>query len=91
MIGSGCPPDAATVRIWMKTAGGPRGWRVAAGLNGFMSSERVHKQRYPIWEVLDFCRTEGFDGVELVQGWPMGDYPPVADTRRYVRYGSRNE
>jgi sugar phosphate isomerase/epimerase len=74
--------DAAGVRTRMEAAGGSRGWRIAAGLNGFMSSERMHKKHYPIWEVLDFCQKEGFEGVELTQGWPMGDYPPVADTRR---------
>ena len=76
------PLDAGTIRERMKAAGGPRGWRTAVGLNGFMSSEQVHKKRYPIWEVLDFCQTEGFEGVELVQGWPMGAYPPAADARR---------
>lgn len=76
------PADAPSVRAWMKAASGPRGWRIAAGLNGFMSSEQVHKRRYPIWEVLDFLQREGFEGVELVQGWPMGEYPPAADARR---------
>jgi len=86
--------DAADVARRMKAAGGPRGWRVAVGLNGFMSSEQVHKKRYPIWEVLDFCQQEGFEGVELVQGWPAGEYPAADDRRRvdalrglYERYG----
>lgn len=52
-----------------------RRWRVALGLNGFMSSEARFKQRYPIWEVLQFAQREGFEGVELVDGWPQGPYP----------------
>src|SRR5687767_2850396 len=74
--------DADSVKRRMIEAGGPLGWRIGAGLNGFMSSEKVHKQSYPIWEVLEFCEKEGFDGIELVQGWPMGNYPSVADTRK---------
>ncbi len=74
--------DAASVKAAMADAGGRRGWRIGAGLNGFMSSEKIHKQHYPIWEVLEFCSQEGFDGVELVQGWPMGNYPSVDDARR---------
>ncbi len=82
------------VRDWMTQAGGLRGWRIGAGLNGFMSSSFDHKKTYPIWEVLDFCRKEGFDGVELVAGWPMGGYPRPDDAKRidalkglYERYG----
>src|SRR5688572_20948244 len=74
--------NADSVKQRMTEAGGPRGWRIGAGLNGFMSSENVHKQSYPIWEVLEFCEKEGFDGIELVQGWPMGNYPAAGDTRR---------
>jgi sugar phosphate isomerase/epimerase len=74
--------DADSVKQRMTDAGGLRGWRIGAGLNGFMSSEKVHKQSYPIWEVLDFCEKEGFEGIELVQGWPMGNYPAVSDTRK---------
>jgi sugar phosphate isomerase/epimerase len=84
------------VSEWMRRAGGPRGWRIGAGLNGFMSSSSQYKRTYPIWEILDFCRIEGFDGVELVPGWPQGDYPSPDDTKRiealkglYERYGLR--
>ncbi len=52
-----------------------RRWRVAFGLNGFMSSEAQWKQRFPIWEVLEFAQREGFDGIELADGWPQGPYP----------------
>ena len=81
------------VSAWMKKAGGPRGWRIAAGLNGFMSSSSKFKKTYPIWEVLDFARREGFEGIELVQGWPQGGYPGSGETARvqalrdlYTRY-----
>ena len=40
-----------------------------------MSSARKYGKTYPIWEVLDYAARAGFDGVELVQGWPMGNYP----------------
>ena len=50
-------------------------WRAAFGLNGFMSSSRRYKQSFPIEEVLAFGHKEGFDGVELVNGWPKGPYP----------------
>lgn len=98
-VGAGVEPASATTRSGsiterLRSAGGPRGWRIAAGLNGFMSSEQVHKQRYPIWEVLDFCRREGFEGIELVQGWPSGAYPAADEKQRiaalkdlYDRYG----
>jgi len=82
------------VADWMGKAGGPRGWRIGAGLNGFMSSSSTYKKTYPIWEALHFCQKEGFDGVELVVGWPMGGYPDPADDKRiealrglYDRYG----
>ncbi len=85
------PSDIAK---WMAKAGGPRGWRIGAGLNGFMSSSGKYKKTYPLWEVLDFCHKEGFDGVELVSGWPMGGYPDPDDAARidalkglYDRYG----
>jgi sugar phosphate isomerase/epimerase len=50
-------------------------WKTAVGLNGFASSSRKYQKTYPIWEVLDFTSAQGFDGVELVRGWPMGEYP----------------
>ncbi|MBN1345766.1 MAG: TIM barrel protein [Phycisphaerae bacterium] len=84
-------PDVAA---WMAKAGGPRGWRIGSGLNGYMSSASTHKKNYPIWEVLDFCQKEGFDGIELVVGWPMGGYPGAEEKKRidalkglYDKYG----
>lgn len=76
-------------------ASAPR-WKTAVGLNGFMSSADAYKKNYPIWEILDFAAREGFDGIELVEGWPMGGYPPSDATDRvaalknlYDRYGLR--
>lgn len=57
-------------------------WRTAVGLNGFESSSRKYNKNYPIWEVLDFASRLGFDGVELVQGWPMGNYPRANETAK---------
>ena len=57
-------------------------WRLAVGLNGFESSSRKYQKNFPIWEILEFASREGFDGVELVQGWPMGNYPRAAETQR---------
>jgi sugar phosphate isomerase/epimerase len=74
-------------------ASGPR-WKCGLGLNGFMSSGQKYQKSYPIWEVLDFAAAEGFDGIELVDGWPMGGYPGVGETARiralnrmYDQYG----
>ncbi|MCB1125670.1 MAG: sugar phosphate isomerase/epimerase [Verrucomicrobiae bacterium] len=57
-------------------------WKTAVGLNGFESAGRKYGRTYPIWEVLDFARHEEFDGIELVQGWPMGDYPAAEEAAR---------
>lgn len=57
-------------------------WKTAVGLNGFESSSRKYAKVFPIWEILDFAAREGFDGVELVQGWPAGDYPQANETER---------
>lgn len=57
-------------------------WRTAVGLNGFESAGRKYNQTFPLWEVLDFASREGFDGIELVQGWPMGNYPAAGETDR---------
>ncbi len=59
-----------------------RPWRTAIGLNGFMSSEQEFENSFPIWEVLDFAQKEGFEGIELVQGWPK-PYPGP-DTHRSI-------
>ena len=50
-------------------------WLCGLGLNGFMSSAHQFQKSYPIEEVLDFAVREGFDGIELVDGWPSGRYP----------------
>ncbi len=74
-------------------ASSPR-WKTAIGLNGFASGERKYQRRYPIWEILKFATDTGFDGVELVDGWPSGKYPRVQEKERtralrsmYDRYG----
>lgn len=58
-----------------RAGGSQRRWRTALGLNGFMSAEQAFGAVYPIWEVLDFAQREGFEGVELTEGWPKGMYP----------------
>jgi sugar phosphate isomerase/epimerase len=50
-------------------------WKTAIGLNGFMSSARKYNKHFPIREVLGYAARTGFDGVELVRGWPEDDYP----------------
>ena len=57
-------------------------WKTAIGLNGFMSSAADYQKTFPIWEILDFARRTGFDGVELVEGWPMGNYPAANEPER---------
>lgn len=57
-------------------------WKTAVGLNGFQSGTHKYKKTYPIWEVANFIAGKGFDGVELVQDWPMGAYPAASDTDR---------
>ena len=59
-------------------------WKISLGLNGFESSGTKYGKTFPIWEVLDFADRTGFDGIELVQGWPQGMYPPVGDSDRVV-------
>jgi len=79
------------------TAAEPRPqWKCGLGLNGFMSSSGQYHKTYPIWEVLEFAAREGFDGIELVEGWPMGGYPSpdeagrvAALKRMYDQYGLR--
>jgi len=57
-------------------------WKTAVGLNSFSSGARKYGKVYPIWEVLDFVARLGYDGIELVGGWPMGDYPKSTETDR---------
>lgn len=71
-------------------------WKSGLGLNGFMSSSQRYEKNYPIWEVLDFAARTGFDGIELVEGWPSGGYPKSHETDRisalkrlYDQYGLR--
>ena len=94
-LGSGLAVGAALAAgaAETETANAPR-WRCGLGLNGFMSSGQDHQRTYPIWEILDFAVREGFDGIELVEGWPMGGYPSpdeadriAALKRLYDQYG----
>jgi sugar phosphate isomerase/epimerase len=71
-------------------------WKTAIGLNGFESGAAKYKKNYPIWEILDFAARQGFDGVELVSGWPAGNYPDADEENRvralrrlYDEYGLR--
>ena len=59
-------------------------WKTAVGLNGFQSSSAKYGKDYPIWEILDFASRTGFDGVEILPGWPpqMGGYPAPEDSRK---------
>ncbi len=57
-------------------------WKTAVGLNGFESASRKYKKSYPVWEILDFVSRTGFDGVELVNNWPMGGYPGFTEIER---------
>lgn len=58
------------------------GWKTAVGLNGFASGEGKYKKKYPIWEVLQFASSHGFDGIELVEGWLWNGYPTVDEKER---------
>lgn len=62
--------------------GKQRAWKIAIGLNGFASASAKYKKEFPIGEVLDFARREGFDGVELTQNWPTPGYPSANETDR---------
>ena len=57
-------------------------WKTAIGLNGFASGARKYQSNYPIWEILRFASDHGFNGVELVDGWPSGRYPSWKDEPR---------
>ncbi len=88
---------AATVAVSHRGASAQSGqaqWKTAIGLNGFSSSARKYDKTFPIWEVLDYAARSGFDGVELMRGWPMGNYPGADETERitalkrlYDQYG----
>jgi sugar phosphate isomerase/epimerase len=47
-----------------------------------LNPRRARKKSFPLWEILDFASHEGFDGIELVQGWPMGPYPRATESGR---------
>jgi len=64
-----------------RPSGSQRRWRTAFGLNGFMSSIQQFGNSFHIWEVLDFARKEGFEAIELVDGWPA-PYPDPEDDAR---------
>jgi sugar phosphate isomerase/epimerase len=81
---------------WAGKSGKNARWKRGLGLNGFQSSGDVFKKTYPLWEILDFAADTGFDGVELVDNWPMGGYPSADETKRvdalkrlYSAYGLR--
>lgn len=76
------PLGAAAGGESRRASGSQRRWRTAFGLNGFMSSESTFGNNFPIWEVLEFAQQEGFDGIELVEGWPKGMYPGPDDDAR---------
>lgn len=87
--------SSACAAVSESSGSAPR-WKRGLGLNGVMSSAQRYQKSYPIWEVLDFAAREGFDGVELVDGWPMGGYPSpdepervAALKRMYDQYGLR--
>ncbi|HPA46120.1 MAG TPA: sugar phosphate isomerase/epimerase family protein [bacterium] len=65
-----------------RSASNTRPWKTAVGLNGFASGVGKYQKNYPIWEVLDFAAQAGFDGIELVDGWPSGGYPAADESDR---------
>ena len=86
----------SAVSAHARNEGRPPKWQTAIGLNGFASGERKYGLRYPLWEILQFAEDSGFDGVELVEGWPTGGYPKVSERQRcdalrrlYERYSLR--
>lgn len=80
-----CLASAAAAPLIARVAqagSAPPLWKTAIGLNGFMSSSQDFGKTYPLWEILDFADRTGFDGVELVEGWPMGSYPRADEADR---------
>ena len=85
---------AGSTALLASASGNKPKWRIGLGLNGFMSSAHEFKKSYPLWEVLNVASKEGFDGIELVEGWPTGPYPKAQDKekiaalkRLYDQYG----
>jgi len=87
--------SAALRPRWLAGTDAPlRRWRIAIGYNGFMSSGAKYGRQHAIEEVLRFAQKEGFDGVELVDGWPapypLGDAAATDEVRRrHEAYGLR--
>lgn len=75
-VGAALEPASATTPARDKL------WKTAIGLNGFSSSSKKYDIDFPIWEVLDYAARAGFDGVELMRGWPSGNYPASSETER---------
>ncbi|THF76118.1 MAG: sugar phosphate isomerase/epimerase [Sulfitobacter sp. SK025] len=91
MIGAAA---VATINTKATAQAGTALWKTAIGLNGFSSSAKKYEKTFPIWEVLDYAARSGFDGVELMRGWPQGNYPKADETERiaalkrlYDQYG----
>ncbi len=80
-LSAGAIALAGALPIETKAAQAPR-WKTAIGLNGFASGSRKYQVHYPIWEILSFARLGGFEGVELVENWPAGGYPTLAQPER---------
>lgn len=81
LLGGVCCLSAAPTVAGTAPTGSPR-WKTAVGLNGFASASSKYQKTFPIWELADFVSRAGFDGVELVQGWPMGPYPRAEEKSR---------
>jgi sugar phosphate isomerase/epimerase len=95
LLGAALAAAAWPAHVSRAASGNPL-WRLAVGLNGFESGARKYGKNYAIWEILDFAARNGFDGVELVDGWPAGTYPKAGETERiralrrlYEQYGLR--
>ena len=81
LLGAALAAAAWPAHVSRAASGNPL-WRLAVGLNGFESGARKYGKYYAIWEILDLDARNGFDGVELVDGWPAGTYPKAGETER---------
>lgn len=68
----------AQIAAALAASGADKRWKTAIGLNGFGSSEQYYNKRYEYDTILDFARSEKFDGVEMWGGWREG-YPDPAN------------
>lgn len=83
LAGALLAPGASAGAAESRQAGaGEKPWRLAVGLNGFDSSGRKYDQSFPFWEVLHFAQSNGFEGIELVEGWPWRGYPAPDEAGR---------